>query len=68
MNLNNRNLKIVAIKSYNELKKYMKSYRKVSFYDYELLIQFFFFQISRILLRPINRAEVIVKAASRKPK
>lgn len=25
-------------------------------------------QISRILLRPINRAEVIVKAASRKPK
>lgn len=26
------------------------------------------FQISRILLRPINRAEVIVKAASKKPK
>ena len=26
------------------------------------------FQISRILLRPINRAEVIVKAANRKPK
>lgn len=25
-------------------------------------------QISRILLRPINRAEVIVKATSRKPK
>lgn len=26
------------------------------------------FQISPILFRPINRAEVIVKAASRKPK
>lgn len=27
-----------------------------------------FNQISRILLRPINRAEVTVKAASKKPK
>jgi hypothetical protein len=26
------------------------------------------FQISRILVRPINKTEVIVKAASRKPK
>lgn len=38
--------------------------------DFLLWIKFnkYEFQISRTLLRPINRAEVIVKAVSKKPK
>lgn len=59
MNLNDQELAIDAVSNY----KYTEVCAKISFY--ELCNEF---QISRILLRPINRAEVIVKAVSRKPK
>ena len=59
MNLNDQELAIDTVSNY----KYTEVRGKISFY--ELCNEF---QISRILLRPINRAEAIVKAASRKPK
>lgn len=59
MNLNDQELAIDTVSNY----KYTEVRGKISFY--ELCNEF---QISRILLRPINRAEVIVKAVSRKPK
>lgn len=61
MNLNDQELAIDTVSNY----KYTEVRGKISFYEYELCNEF---QISRILLRPINRAEVIVKAVSRKPK
>lgn len=59
MNLNDQELAMDTVSNY----KYIEVRGKISFY--ELCNEF---QISRILLRPINRAEVIVKAVSRKPK
>lgn len=59
MNLNDQELAIDTVSNY----KYTEVRGNIS--SYELCNEF---QIRRILLRPINRAEVIVKAVSRKPK
>lgn len=59
MNLNDQELEINTVRNYRIYELPQKD-----FFFYEL----FEFQISRILFKPINRAEVIVKAASRKPK
>lgn len=65
MNLNDQELAIDTVSHYR--------IRRIPHKDFFLWIVDFIhfkyeFQISRILLRPIKRAEVIVKAASKKPK
>lgn len=59
MNLNEQELPINPVG--NVTIEYTESRKKISFLNWS-------FQISRILLRPINKAEVIVKATSKKPK
>lgn len=47
------------------MNEHIKYHRTLFFIFIQLISKF---QISRILLKPINITEVIVKAASRKPK
>lgn len=54
-------MEIDAVRNYR-IDEYHK---RISFYKLYSVNKF---QISRILVRPINKTEVIVKAASRKPK
>ena len=65
MNLNDQALEIGTVRCYRIYELPQNNFFFIILIFSQLISKF---QISRILFRPINRAEVIVRAASRKPK